>query len=66
VQRNHEYRLRVVAAGSIPELRQRTGLPQGAPLEDVFVHAVQAGAAGEQDEELLTWLTGKGTQAGEQ
>jgi ABC-2 type transport system ATP-binding protein len=42
--------------GSIPELRQRAGLPQGAPLEDVFISTVGAEA---EDDSLLGWLTGK-------
>jgi len=32
----------MVARGGIPELRQRAGLSEAAPLEDVFLHAVQA------------------------
>ena len=42
--------------GSIPELRQRAGLPQEAPLEDVFIRTVGAEA---EDDILLDWLTGK-------
>jgi ABC-2 type transport system ATP-binding protein len=42
--------------GSIPELRQRAGLPGDAPLEDVFIHTVGAET---EDETLLGWLTGK-------
>jgi len=42
--------------GSIPELRQRAGLPDSAPLEDVFIHTV---GADDQDEGLLDWLTGQ-------
>jgi len=48
----------LVARGSIPELRQRAGLSEAAPLEDVFVQSVQAEAAGLPDEDLLAWLTG--------
>jgi ABC-2 type transport system ATP-binding protein len=48
----------LVATGSIPELRQRAGLPEEAPLEDVFLHSVQAEAAGLPDQDLLAWLTG--------
>ena len=47
----------LVATGSIPELRQRAGLSEAAPLEDVFVHSVHAETAGLPDEDLLTWLT---------
>jgi ABC-2 type transport system ATP-binding protein len=47
----------MVASGSIPELRQQAGLGEEAPLEDLFLHAVQAEE--EEDEELLDWLTGK-------
>jgi ABC-2 type transport system ATP-binding protein len=43
--------------GSIAELRQRAGLPDSAPLEDVFVDTV---GADDQDEGLLDWLTGRG------
>jgi ABC-2 type transport system ATP-binding protein len=42
--------------GSIPELRQRAGLPDDAPLEDVFINTVGAEV---EDEALLDWLTGK-------
>ena len=42
--------------GSIPELRQRAGLPDDTPLEDVFIHTVGAEV---EDETLLDWLTGK-------
>ncbi|MBN1579536.1 MAG: ABC transporter ATP-binding protein [Anaerolineae bacterium] len=42
--------------GSISELRQRAGLPDSAPLEDVFIHTV---GADDQDEGLLDWLTGR-------
>ena len=48
----------LVATGSIPELRQRAGLPEEAPLEDVFLRSVQAEAAGLPDQDLLAWLTG--------
>ena len=48
----------LVATGSIAELRQRAGLPEAAPLEDVFLHSVQAEAAGLPDQDLLAWLTG--------
>lgn len=50
---------KLVATGSIPELRQQAGLPEEAPLEDVFLHTVQAEAAGLPDQDLLTWLTGR-------
>jgi len=46
----------LVAVGSIPELRQRAGLPQDAPLEDVFIRTVGVEI---EDETLLDWLTGK-------
>ncbi|MEJ2210889.1 MAG: ABC transporter ATP-binding protein [Anaerolineae bacterium] len=52
----------MVARGSIPELRQRAGLSEAAPLEDVFLHAVQAEEEG--DAELLGWLTGGEPQSG--
>ena len=52
---------RLVATGSIPELRRKAGLSEQAPLEDIFLHAVQAE---EQDRELLEWLTGHGPEAG--
>jgi ABC-2 type transport system ATP-binding protein len=42
--------------GSIPELRQRAGLPDDAPLEDVFIRTVGAEV---EDEALLDWLTGE-------
>ena len=42
--------------GSIPELRQRAGLPHEAPLEDVFIRTVGAEV---EDGILLDWLTGK-------
>ena len=41
--------------GSIPELRQRAGLSEEAPLEDVFIRTVGAEV---EDEALLSWLTG--------
>jgi ABC-2 type transport system ATP-binding protein len=41
--------------GSIPALRQRAGLLEDAPLEDVFIHTVGAEI---EDEGLLGWLTG--------
>ena len=47
---------RLVAVGSIPELRHRAGLPDGAPLEEVFVRTV--GADETADPSLLGWLTG--------
>jgi ABC-2 type transport system ATP-binding protein len=53
---------KMVASGSIPELRQGAGLAEEAPLEDVFLHAVQAEDV--QDAELLGWLTGKEPSAG--
>jgi ABC-2 type transport system ATP-binding protein len=46
----------LVAAGSVSELRERTGLGENAPLEDVFLKAVQADR-GDADETLLGWLT---------
>ncbi|MBC7252245.1 MAG: ABC transporter ATP-binding protein, partial [Anaerolineae bacterium] len=46
----------LVAVGSIPELRQRAGLPEDAPLEDVFIRTVGVEI---EDETLLDWLTGK-------
>ena len=42
--------------GSIPALRQRAGMTQEAPLEDVFIHTVGAQT---EDENLLDWLRGK-------
>ncbi len=47
----------LVAHGSIPELRERAGLPEDAPLEDVFVRVV--GREAEEDEQLIDWLTGE-------
>ncbi len=52
---------RLVGEGSISALRQRAGLPDGAPLEDVFVQTVGVGG---QDEELLGWLTGRSMEDG--
>jgi len=46
----------LAGVGSIPELRQRAGLPDDAPLEDVFIHTVGAEVV---DEVLLGWLTEK-------
>lgn len=46
----------LVEVGSIPELRQRAGLSDDAPLEDVFIHTVGAEV---EDETLLDWLTGR-------
>jgi len=46
----------LVAVGSIPELRQQAGLPEDAPLEDVFIRTVGVEI---EDETLLDWLTGK-------
>jgi ABC-2 type transport system ATP-binding protein len=43
----------LVGMGSIPELRQRSGLPDNAPLEDVFIRIVGA----KVEEGLLDWLT---------
>ena len=48
----------LVDLGSIPDLRQRAGLSEAAPLEEVFVRIV--GAERERDVELLHWLTGEG------
>jgi ABC-2 type transport system ATP-binding protein len=42
--------------GSIPDLRERAGLPAEAPLEDVFIRTVGAET---EDEGLLGWLTGQ-------
>ncbi len=42
--------------GSIPELRHRAGLPEDAPLEDVFIRTVGAET---EDQALLDWLTGQ-------
>jgi ABC-2 type transport system ATP-binding protein len=53
---------KLVAVGSIAELRQRAGLGEEAPLEEVFVRVV--GADKEADESLLGWLTG-GSAGGE-
>jgi ABC-2 type transport system ATP-binding protein len=47
--------------GSIPDLRQRSGLPNDAPLEDVFIRTV--GAELEEEEGLLGWLTEKSDAA---
>jgi ABC-2 type transport system ATP-binding protein len=45
----------LAGVGRIPELRQRAGLSDDAPLEDVFIHTVGAEM---EDEALLDWLTG--------
>ena len=45
----------LAGVGSIPELRERAGLPEDAPLEDVFLRTVGAEV---EDEILLGWLTG--------
>ena len=45
----------LAGAGGISELRGRAGLPDDAPLEDVFIHTVGAEV---DDEGLLDWLTG--------
>jgi ABC-2 type transport system ATP-binding protein len=45
----------LAGVGSIAELRQRAGLPDDAPLEDVFIRTVGAEV---EDEGLLGWLTG--------
>jgi ABC-2 type transport system ATP-binding protein len=46
----------LAGVGGISELRQRAGLPDDAPLEDVFIHTVGAEV---DDEGLLGWLTGE-------
>jgi ABC-2 type transport system ATP-binding protein len=46
----------LAGVGSIPALRQRAGLADDAPLEDVFIRTVGAEV---EDEGLLDWLTGK-------
>ena len=46
----------LAGVGSIAELRERAGLPDCAPLEDVFIRTVGAEV---EDEGLLDWLTGK-------
>ena len=46
----------LAGVGSIAELRERAGLPDSAPLEDVFIRTVGAEV---EDEGLLDWLTGK-------
>lgn len=44
---------RLLSTGTIPQMRQRTGLSEDAPLEDVFLQTV-----GVQDEDAsLAWLT---------
>lgn len=47
----------LAGVGSIPELRARAGLADGASLEDVFVHTVGAQDNGDVN---LDWLTGQG------
>ena len=54
----------LAAAGSIAELRRRAGLDEEAALEDVFLHVVNAGV--EEDDALLSWLTGNGNGSGPQ
>ena len=44
----------LAGVGSIPDLRERSGLPEDAPLEDVFLRTVGAEA---DDDALLGWLT---------
>ncbi len=44
----------LVGLGSLDALRQRAGLPDDAPLEDVFIRTVGAEV---KSEELLAWLT---------
>jgi ABC-2 type transport system ATP-binding protein len=46
----------LAAVGSIADLRQRAGLPEDAPLEDVFIHTV--GAEEAEEAGVLDWLTG--------
>ncbi len=46
---------KLAAFGAIPDLRRQAGLTPEAPLEDVFIHAVQAQV--EEDRDLLQWLT---------
>jgi ABC-2 type transport system ATP-binding protein len=57
---------RLVAVGSIPDLRSRLGLARDVPLEDLFVVAVGAAlGAGEAEEEgMLDWLTGGARDVG--
>lgn len=45
----------LAAVGSIPDLRWRAGLPDDAPLEDVFIHTV--GAEEAEEAGVLDWLT---------
>ena len=45
----------LAGVGSISTLRQRAGLPDEAPLEDVFIRTVGAEV---EDDRLLDWLTG--------
>ena len=55
---------RLVAQGSVQALRRAAGLSEEAPLEDVFVHIVQAQSRSGAHESLLQWLTGQ-DEAGE-
>ena len=52
----------LTGSGSVTELRQRAGLPDNAPLEDVFIHTVGAET---EDALLLEWLTGAAPAEGE-
>jgi ABC-2 type transport system ATP-binding protein len=52
----------LAGVGSIADLRYRAGLPDNAPLEDVFIRTVGAELAGET--ELLGWLTGQESHVG--
>ena len=45
----------LAGVGSISTLRQRAGLPDEAPLEDVFIRTVGAEV---EDDRVLDWLTG--------
>ncbi|MBN1935086.1 MAG: ABC transporter ATP-binding protein [Anaerolineae bacterium] len=48
----------LAGVGSIAELRRQAGLPDDAPLEDVFLRTVGVEV---EDEGLLDWLTGRET-----
>jgi len=54
---------RLVAEGSIPELREQAHAPADAPLEDVFVRLV--GGPGTDVDDLLAWLHGEEAASGE-
>lgn len=55
---------RLAASGSIAQLRAEAGLPETVPLEELFIHVVQAQGTEERHESLLSWLTEGGNSVG--